>query len=276
MIMDTLPGVPFGPHRISRLIVGGNPFRGNSHQTAELSAEMQEYYTQEQMIRTLFECERQGLTAMQSRGDQIIMDMVRAYREQGGKLHWIVQTATELGDIMQNIRDIAQLEPIAIYNHGTDSDQRFREGTTDVICDRLKLIQDLGLLAGFCSHIPEAFYWVEEQGWPVDFYMTCFYNIAKIERQSIYIAGEPEVCQEPYDDPDRDVICEFIRQTDKPCLAYKILAAGRKCHTRDDVRAAFKYAFDNIKPTDAVVVGIFDKYENQVAINAQIVRELGG
>jgi len=256
--------------------VGGNPFRGNSHLTPELDAEMEEYYTQQQMIRTLFECERQGITAMQSRGDKIIMDMVRAYREQGGKLHWIVQTATEVGDIFQNIRDIASLQPIAIYNHGSDSDQRWREGTMAVIGDRLKLIKDLGLLAGFCSHSPEVLYWVEEQDWPVDFYMTCFYNLSKVERHSKFVAGRFEAAKERYDDEDRDVMCEFIRQTDKPCIAFKILAAGRKCASRQQVRAAFKYAFDNIKPTDIVNVGMFDKYENQPAINAQIVRELLG
>ncbi len=41
-----------------------------------------------------------------------------------------------------------------------------------------------------------------------------------------------------------------------------------------ELRATFKYAFDNIKPTDGVVVGVYQKYKNQVAQDAQVVREL--
>ena len=29
--MPDMPTVTFGPHRVSRLIIGGNPFSGNSH-----------------------------------------------------------------------------------------------------------------------------------------------------------------------------------------------------------------------------------------------------
>lgn len=271
----SLPQVPFGPHQVSRLIIGGNPFRGNSHVSQELSADMEAWFTQEQIVRTLFECERQGLTAMQSRGDHIIMDMVRAYRRQGGTLQWIVQTASEMPDVIENIREIAALDPIAIYHHGSNSDLHFRQGTMQTVLDRIKLIKDLGLMAGFASHIPEAFYLVEEQGWPIDFYMACFYNLAKTERDSKFTGGELEVCQERFDDEDRDVICRFIQQTKKPCLGFKILAASRNATTPERLRAAFQYAFDNIKPTDAVVVGMFTKYLDQVRMNADLVREMG-
>ena len=33
--------------------------------------------------------------------------------------------------------------------------------------------------------------------------------------------------------------------------------------------AAFRFAFENIKPKDAVVVGMFPKYEDQIALNVQ-------
>jgi hypothetical protein len=52
------------------------------------------------------------------------------------------------------------------------------------------------------------------------------------------------------------------------------MAATRNCGTPESVRAAFEYAFTNIKPTDAVVVGMFPKYRNQVEENAQYVREM--
>ena len=68
---------------------------------------MMDYFTTERIKATLFECERQGLTAMQMRGDRHIMRMVREYRNEGGKLHWIAQIASELSNLEANIRQIA-------------------------------------------------------------------------------------------------------------------------------------------------------------------------
>jgi hypothetical protein len=60
-----------------------------------------------------------------------------------------------------------------------------------------------------------------------------------------------------------------VRQTPQTCLAFKILAASRNCATQDDVRAAFQYAFSQIKPQDAVVVGMYPKDVDQVTLNIQ-------
>jgi hypothetical protein len=65
-----------------------------------------------------------------------------------------------------------------------------------------------------------------------------------------------------------------IRAVSKPCIAFKILGATRHCETPETVRAAFKHAFDNIKPTDVVCVGMWQKYLDQVSANAAITREL--
>jgi hypothetical protein len=66
-----------------------------------------------------------------------------------------------------------------------------------------------------------------------------------------------------------------IKQTKKPCLAYKILAAGRRCLNPTTIEAAFKEAFDNIKPSDAIIVGMYDRYIDQVAENCAYVRRYG-
>ena len=56
-------------------------------------------------------------------------------------------------------------------------------------------------------------------------------------------------------------MCKVIRQVSKPCLGFKILVAGRKCTSAESVRAAFKFAYENVKPTDVVIVGMFRKYK---------------
>ena len=60
----------------------------------------------------------------------------------------------------------------------------------------------------------------------------------------------------------------------KPCLVYKVLAAGRRIGSKDDIRTCFKTAVDNIKPTDAMIVGMYQQFGDQVGENAAFVREL--
>ena len=43
--MASLPEIDFCGTRISRLIIGGNPISGTSHQNAGLDAQMEDYYT---------------------------------------------------------------------------------------------------------------------------------------------------------------------------------------------------------------------------------------
>jgi hypothetical protein len=63
-----------------------------------------------------------------------------------------------------------------------------------------------------------------------------------------------------------------MRQTQKPCLAFKILAAGRLCEREEWVEQAFASTFREIKANDAVIVGMYPEYEDQPAINAGLVR----
>ena len=56
-------------------------------------------------------------------------------------------------------------------------------------------------------------------------------------------------------------------------LAFKILAAGRLCNTQEDVRQAFHYTFSRIKPTDGVVIGLFPKSIDQVALDLAYAEE---
>ena len=64
-------------------------------------------------------------------------------------------------------------------------------------------------------------------------------------------------------------MCETIRATPKQCLAFKILGASRLCATQEAVAAAFRFAFENIKAIDAVVVGMFPKHLDQVRLNVE-------
>jgi hypothetical protein len=260
---ETLPTIPLGPYRVSRLIVGGNPISGNSHWSRERDEEMMDYFTAANAKKLLRRCEELGINTWQSRGDRHILRLLREYRNEGGTIQWIAQTATEMADPFRNVAEIARMRPIGIYHHGSRTDRLWLAGEIDSVQDILKAIRDQGVLVGLGSHVPEALEYVEEKGWDVDFYMTCFYNInRRIDGKEAYL---PE---------DRERMVRFIRSTRKPCLAFKVLAAGRNATTPEQLRAAFQYAFANIKPGDAVVVGMFPKYRDEPGENVAIVREI--
>ena len=84
-------------------------------------------------------------------------------------------------------------------------------------------------------------------------------------------AGEPE----SFHDEDREAMARRILATRKTVLAFKILAANRKTASPADRREAFRWAYAHIKPGDAVVVGMFPKYGDQVRENVGYALEFG-
>ena len=271
--MDILPTIDVCGRPVTRLICGGNPLHGISHVSAEMDRDMLTYYTMPNVQALLDECWRQGINTFQSRGDRHQMRAYLEHRLGGGKMQWIAQTASEFADIKANIAEIVRYEPIAIYHHGTHTDNSWHAGKIDAVGDIVKAMKDTHLPTGVGTHIPEVVQYIEEKGWPTDFYMTCFYDLARGYKSA------PAVDQNAYardrfprEDPPRMTM--VMRQVPKPCLGFKLMAASRNCATPQSTRAAFQFAFGNIKPTDAVVVGMFQKYSNQAAENAAFVREI--
>ncbi|MFH1824621.1 MAG: hypothetical protein ABH873_05275 [Candidatus Firestonebacteria bacterium] len=174
-----IPRIKIGKHEISRLIIGGNPITGFSHRSNKLDWEMRKYYTMSNVQKLLKECQKNGINTVQFRGDRFYMRAILEHRESGGNIQWICQTASEMKDIKANIKEIIKYKPIAIYHHGTAVDNKYREGKINEVRDIVKFIKDNNMLAGICSRIPEVIEYVEEKGWETDFYMCCFYNLAR-------------------------------------------------------------------------------------------------
>ena len=68
----------------------------------------------------------------------------------------------------------------------------------------------------------------------------------------------------------------MIRKVSKPCIGFKVLAGNRHTKTPEDVKAALEYAFRRMKPTDVVLVGMWQKHKDQVGENAAMVRKILG
>lgn len=267
-----LPTVKLGQTDITRLIVGGNPFSGNSHWSNARDWEMRDFFTSERIKQTLFHCEECGINTMLLRGDMHIMRLIYEYRKEGGKMNWIAMTGSEFLSYDGHVNQLMQYGPQAIYHHGSVTDALFKEGKYDEIRRRIGVIKEKGVPAGLGTHMPEVIDYAEDHGWNVDFYMACVYNISRTDRESSAITGKANG-EEIFDPSDIPVMYRKIRETPKPCLAFKILGAARRCDTQESVRAAFNEAFENIKDTDAVVVGVYPKDADHVALDARYTAE---
>lgn len=262
-----LPQVRLGKYSISRLICGANPFNGGSHLSTFVNQQMREYYTPEQILDTLRRCEEVGVNCWQSGGRNL--DLYRRYVDEGGKMHFITIESAKSTPLDELVAGGC----IAVAHHGEVTDRMFKTGKFDQIEDYLKRVRDAGLLAGVSTHMPDVVDAVESKGWDVDYYMTCVYERHRSEEQLEKMLGHvPIPVGEVYLTSDPPRMFEAVRNTRRPCLAFKILAAGRLSERKTWVERAFRDTFQSIKSTDAVIVGIYDRYSDQPAENAALVR----
>jgi hypothetical protein len=265
----SLPTVPLGKHRITRLVVGSNPITGISHAGKRMSDLMDSYFTVERTTEFLLSCERHGINTFQSSYWPKVRDAVNGARERGSKLQFICLTSGRQLDIL---KDVLALNPIAIAHHGGVTDSLFRAGKQSEVRDYLKRVRDLGLLAGMSTHRPENLAHAEDAGFEADFYMACFYQASRSPDEIKKLTGG-QVLGEFYYAPDADLMTERIRKVNKTCLGYKFLAAGRMCNSPETVERAFAYAYKNIKPTDAAIVGMWPVVSDEVKANTDFARK---
>ena len=252
-----LPTIQIASHQITRLIIGGNPYSGISHHSAAASKAMEDYYTTNQIISDLAQAEQNGINTVLARADKHIMRTLNEYWNTGGKIQWIAQTpkATEYNSLDDYIQIIARYNPIAIYHHGGTTDMLFAEGKLHTIQEDLKRIRDLGCAVGVGTHDPHILKYCYTEGFDVDFYVCALYNHTK--HREMYLSA------------DRDIAISAIQSIPTPIIAIKVLAAGR-----NEPNNAFQFALENIKPIDAMAVGMYTRFQpDQIKQNAVTVAE---
>jgi hypothetical protein len=104
--------------------------------------------------------------------------------------------------------------------------------------------------------------------------MTCLYRRNRLAYEQRAEFREATV-GDPFVEKDPERMCKMIRQTRKPCFAFKILAAGRNIKTPQAVDGAFRFVYENIKPQDGVVIGMFPRFQDEIAQNAELARKYG-
>jgi hypothetical protein len=154
-------------------------------------------------------------------------------------------------------------------------DNAYQKNDIDLIKDGLKTLRVLGVPVGLCSHMPEVILRAEREEWGAEWYMACVYNVMKKGHVSSSITGK-FIPDETYDEADRKPMFDAIRAVTKPCMAFKILGATRRCTSDEDREAAFTEAYESIKPSDGCIVGFYQKDKDQILQNAAFVRKILG
>ena len=266
-----LPLVPFGKHQISRLIAGTNPFYGYSHFNRVLDTHMREWNTQERVCETLRLCEQNGINTIQTAATGRNLSDIEHHRAEGGNLQ-VIALSTLAEPPEEAVRKI---KPVGLAHFGELTDVLLRDGKMEQVQEFLKRVRQTGVMAGISTHKPEVVEFVEDKGWDVDFYMTCVYNRTRTPEEIRRLLGElPLPPTELYLESDPARMYRVVRQTRRTCLVFKILAAGRLTGKPELLDRAFGLAFDSIKPKDCVIVGMYQRFQDQVTDNADRVRRI--
>ncbi|MBO5453292.1 MAG: hypothetical protein J6A69_04935 [Clostridia bacterium] len=277
--------VNFLGHKVSKLIIGDNPFNGHSYITDFVpGADMRNYYTEEKILEEMHKMEELGINTMLPLADPYIIRILQRYRNSGGKMNFIFQTWGPLMTSLQTaditIQQMMSVDPIGLYLSGTYNDVRFETGRNDEIVAMLGKLKESGVPVGFGTHHPELVELCEKEGWDVDFYMACMYNLRRQREgeESGFITGKSKsgIVIVP---EDRPVMLNVLKNIEKPIIAFKIFAGGQMLvqHNEEERRALIKNTYDTIfttlKPNDIAVAGVFSKYHDQLTENVSVFNE---
>jgi len=272
--------VNFFGKQVTKLIIGDNPMNGNSYIEDKIShAEMITYYTAERFKETLFRAEECGYNTMLPLADPYVIRVLSEYRRDGGKLQFIFQTYPAMRQDV-SIRQMAGLEPIAVYHRGTDTDFLYETGRCDEILANIEKYREIGCPVGLGTHRPDVIEKSEREGWNVDFYLASVHNARRNREgeQSGFITGKTKSGLIFYPD-DRPIMLETLKMTQKPVIAFKIFGGGQMFLNKTEeekqalIKGVYNEVFTALKPDDFAAIGVFQRDSDQLKENTDLYRQ---
>lgn len=270
----TLPTVRFGAHNVTRMILGSNPLFGYSHVSQNLDLAMREWMTLDRRVETVLRAERAGINTWQLHYHQDSIAMLAPLAGRGSRIQKFLLSDFELHKDFSLIPSVAKHGFIGMAHHGNRTDEAFRRREMALVREFVLRVKDAGAMAGVSAHNPDALDFIENAGWPVDYYMTCFYFVSRTVEETRAALGGEAPLGEAFLERDPERMTRFVRQTKKPCLGFKVLGAGHRARSRETLEAAYRFAWSHIKPGDAIIVGMFPRYRDEVAVNAELARKI--
>lgn len=163
----------------------------------------------------------------------------------GGKIQWIAQTYPKIGDLKSNIQLAIDNGAAGAFAQGGIGDDFLKKGRLDLVAEAIDFIKGNGLAAGVGSHSLDLPVAAEKAKINPDFYFKTFNDVG-------------------YESQAPAEIAAFMKNVNKPWIAFKVLGAGRM-KPSEGFDLAFRLG------ADFVNVGMYDF---QVAEDVQLVREI--
>jgi hypothetical protein len=253
-----------GNLKVSRLVLGGNPLSGISHQGSKMDAAMKHYFTTQKIKNLLRQAETLGINTLVARADNHIIRTLMEYWDEGGTIQWIAQTCPEYGGIEVGVQHAIHGGAKACYIHGGQMDFLKANNKLDDVPAAIARIKEAGLLAGIAGHTPGVFEWAELH-LQLDFYMCSYYNPSSRDQHAQHVSDAPEW----FKTKDRDIMAGIIRHIGKPAIHYKVMAGGR-----NQPQEAFAFVARHMRANDVVCVGVYPReHPEMLAENARWLTE---
>ena len=180
--------VQIGQVRVSRFILGSNPFSGFSNQSSDVDLLMKRYYTTKRIKETIGEAESLGVNTLIARTHHHIVRLLIEYWDEGGSIQWFAQTCPEVGSHEACVNRAASGGAKACHIHGGVMDLLLAQGKLEKVPAVVSMIRERGMLAGIAGHNPEVFEWAEAH-LDVDYYMCSYYNSAHRDKRAEHVSG---------------------------------------------------------------------------------------
>jgi len=279
-----LPTANFFGHDITRLIVGDNPAHGHVYiQDMYTGEDTMAYYTHQNIIKMLTRTKETGYNTALLLASPTMLAALRDFnKNHGGGLKIIFQSyPPSIDNFAENINEMLEFNPIAIYHQGSTGEHLIEVGKVDTYLANVETIRKTGVPAGMAFHDPDNVLRAEQENWGADFYVLCPYNSRRDRKgeQSGFITGKSKSDLIFYPE-DRFTMFPIIRDIQKPVVLIKPLAGGQVLVGKPEeehpaiVEKYMAEVYANIKPTDIVCVGVFQRDKDQLQENAEITARI--
>jgi hypothetical protein len=240
----SMPMIRLGEFRVSRLILGTNPFWGFWHGNPRKPVSI----TEEGKMAVMDSAADNGITAVWAPAYKEWITLWKTYKAKGGRLEsWMGQPDGYKGvSLEEQIRECYKNGGKAICIQGLNVDEAIKNNDYEKLKRLLGMIRDYGLNAGLASHNPENILKAEESGLPAEFYHLTL--------------GIPDT----FESGAREKTLKTVQQIEKPMVIFKVLGAGRF-----EPNEAIPYVLNAISRKDGICLGADNPA--QIAGDAEIV-----
>jgi hypothetical protein len=261
------PTGKLGTLDVTRVFLGSNQVSGYSHsRDLEYVARlMREYQTEERVLNTWQFCEEQGInTVLSDPFDKPVRIMKRYRKERGGKIQWISEVHPHgyyydirLADMKENLQQVLDHEPNALYVQGGVCDSFVHRGLLDELGEALELMKKSGLPSGLGAHSVETPKACMKAGLQPDFFMKTYHAddywsaTPRAQRIEFNVDARSPDNHDNIWDIKPEATREFMATFQKPWIAFKVMAAGAIPPEK-----AFRFAFQG--GADFICAGMFD------------------